>query len=108
MEVGGHRQDHITASEGLLSRQASAGSEQLGGETLEVDDDRLIGGPDRLNFGNEVRRWVAGGDKVRLPPDEKVRHRDMILAVPGGPGRNRAGRVRGVGSDCGGDLGGTR
>ena len=98
--------DHVASGEGLLAREAPIRAEQFAGELLEVDLRELIGGTRRLDLGEEIGRGMTSSSQLFLPPGQQVLDADLRLAVPGGPGRDRPRRVRGIGSDCGGDLSG--
>ncbi len=104
MKVWSGGDDHVAAGEGLLFRQAPTSAEQLAGELLEVDHRELIGGTRRLDRGDEIGRGMASGGQLFLPPRQQVLDGDFRLVVPGGPRRDRTCRIRGIGSDCGGDL----
>ena len=102
MRSGGN--DHVASSEGLLAREAPVRAEQFAGELLEVDLRELIGGTLLLDLGEEIGRGMTSSSQLFLPAGQQVLDGHLRLAVPGGPGRDRPCRVRGIGSDRGGDL----
>jgi hypothetical protein len=104
VKVRGRGDDHVATGEGLLTRQAPIRAEQLAGELLEIDLRRLIAGTRHLDRGDETGRGMTSSGQLVLPPGQQVLDADLRLAVPGGPGRDRPRRIRGIGSDGGGDL----
>ena len=104
VQVRSRRDDHVGAGEGLLAGEASAGSEQLAGQAVEVDLVPLVGGAGGVDGGKQVRRRVAGGGEVGLPAGEEVGDGDVRLAVARGVRRDRSRRVGRVGADRRGDL----
>ena len=104
VKVWGGSDDHVASREGLLTRQAPTRAEQLAGELLEVDLRELIGRTRRLDCDDEISRGMTSGSQLVLPPRQQVLDVDLRLAVPGGPGRDRSRRIRGIGTDDGGDL----
>ena len=104
VKMRGGGDDQVASGEGLLLRQAPTRAKQLAGEHLEVGLREFIGRTRRLDRGDEVSRGMAGSGEFVLPPGQQVLDAEFRLAVPGGPGRDRPCRIRGIGSDGGGDL----
>ncbi len=92
--------------EGLLRGQPPARSQQLSGQLVEVDGGRPVGQPGGLDGGVEGGGRVAQRGQLGLPAEHQIPQRLIGFAVPGGPGRHRPGRIRGVRAHRGGDLGG--
>ena len=97
VQVRGDGHDHVATGEGLLPRQPPARTEQLAGQLVEVDHWALVGGTGGLDRGGESLRRVTSSGQLGLPAADQILDENLLLAVPGGPGRDRPGRVGGIG-----------